>query len=477
MRIAGAGSPLSTAGVNWALLQNSLLVSGLTTLCSVGVGLMAALWLAGLERAWQNRILAAAILALALPPFLITNCWLHFLGLAGVWRGWLPLNVYSLGGTVWILTLLLWPITVLAALGAWRRVEAAQLESDSALGGGALIRWLLWPMARASVGHAAFLTFVLALNNFSVPSILQVKVFPAELWVKLNTTGDVVGALQLSWPLIVAPLLLLLCLRRTELGWTHSDGPAPARAIRRQLGWGWVGASGIVTALILFFAVGLPLGQLFATARTWSELPGAFLAAGSSFTSSGALAATTASLCVAVGLAGRRWSGHWFAWLLFLVPGVLLSIGIIFVFNRPVLEVIYHSFAVVVVAWTMRYLAPAWQSAALAFQAVDHDLTDAAHLSGASGWFLFWHVHWPQIAPRLGAAWYVTYLLCLWDVETLVLLYPPGGETLALRIFNLLHYGHNTQVNALCVLLLALALAPLALWQFGDWLRHQITGP
>jgi DNA-binding beta-propeller fold protein YncE len=55
----------------------------------------------------------------------------------------------------------------------------------------------------------------------------------------------------------------------------------------------------------------------------------------------------------------------------------------------------------------------------------------------------------------------VTYLLCLWDVETLVLIVPPGGESLSLRIFNLLHYGHNSQVNALCLLLLALALLPL----------------
>ena len=61
----------------------------------------------------------------------------------------------------------------------------------------------------------------------------------------------------------------------------------------------------------------------------------------------------------------------------------------------------------------------------------------------------------------MGAAWYVTYLLCLWDVETLVLIVPPGGESLSLRIFNLLHYGHNSQVNALCLLLLALALLPL----------------
>ena len=27
------------------------------------------------------------------------------------------------------------------------------------------------------------------------------------------------------------------------------------------------------------------------------------------------------------------------------------------------------------------------------------------------------------------AAWYVTYLLCLWDVETIVLIVPPGGES------------------------------------------------
>ena len=476
MRIAAAGRPRSTAGVNWTLLQNSLLVSGLTTLFSVAAGLFAALWLAGSERASRNKILVLAILALALPPFLVSNCWLHFLGLAGVWRGWLPLNLYSLGGTVWILTLLLWPITMLAVLGAWRRVEAAQIESDSALTGGALIRWVLWPMARASVGQASVLTFVLALNNFAVPSILQVKVFPAELWVKLNTTGDVAGALQSSWPLIVAPLLLLVCLARAELGWVHSDGPVPSRAIRRQLGAGWFGASGLVTALVLFFAVGLPLGQLASDGRTWTELPNALRAAAGSVTSSFALAAVTASFCVALGVAGRRWPGRWLAWLLFLVPGVLLGIGIIFVFNRPVLDVVYHSFAVVVLAWTMRYLAPAWHSAALAFQAVDRDLSDAARLSGASGWSLFWHVHWPQIAPRLGAAWYVTYLLCLWDVETLVLIYPPGGETLALRIFNLLHYGHNTQVNALCVLLLALAVAPLAAWHLGRWLRNQMTG-
>src|SRR5437764_11908522 len=74
------------------------------------------------------------------------------------------------------------------------------------------------------------------------------------------------------------------------------------------------------------------------------------------------------------------------------------------------------------------------------------------------------YVHWPQIRPTVAAAWYIVFLLCLWDVESMILVTPPGGETLALRIFNLLHYGHNAQVNALCFVLLIVALAPLVVW-------------
>jgi ABC-type Fe3+ transport system permease subunit len=107
---------------------------------------------------------------------------------------------------------------------------------------------------------------------------------------------------------------------------------------------------------------------------------------------------------------------------------------------------------------------------------VDRDVVDAGSASGGSGWPLFRRIVWPQIASQVAAAWYITYLLCLWDVETLVLIYPPGGETLALRIFNLLHYGHNAQVNALCVTLLALAVAPPAAWGAWRWMRAKPAG-
>ena len=144
---------------------------------------------------------------------------------------------------------------------------------------------------------------------------------------------------------------------------------------------------------------------------------------------------------------------------------MLLGIALIVLFNRPWFALLYQSAGIVILAFVIRYLALGWNSLAHALQTVDRDLTDAARLDGATRWQMLRYVQWPQIAPQAAAAWYVVFLLCLWDVESMILVVPPGGETLALRVFNLLHYGHNAQVNALCLTLLALAVAPLVVWK------------
>src|SRR5436190_893494 len=137
--------------------------------------------------------------------------------------------------------------TLLAVLSAWQRLEPSQLESDMALTGWNLIRALLLPLARPALLQSAVLTFVLGLNNFAVPAILQVKVFPAEVWVRFNTSFDTLGALRLSWPLLVAPLLLLIWFAQREVPWPRAQGPVPARLLRQQLGSGWFWSCGLCT--------------------------------------------------------------------------------------------------------------------------------------------------------------------------------------------------------------------------------------
>ena len=484
--------------MNPSLLQNSLLVAGTTTALAVGFGLIAALGLATVEARWRNVFLALAVVALALPPFLVTNCWIRLLGETGAWRAWLPLNIYSLGGTVWILSLMLWPISTLLVLSGWRRLEAAHLECDPALTGFALVRVLLLPMARGELALAALVTFVLALNNFAVPAILQTKVLPDEMWIRFNTAFDTLGALKAGLPLVLAPLVMLALFWRRGIAWPRLRGAVPARIFRRQLGAGWVWSCGAAALMLCMISVGLPLAQIALAKRTWMELPGAVEAGMGAIWNSFWLAALAATVVVAFSLTGsvqrrgaesaERRRGKSFlrvfsassaslrlslAWLSFFVPGVLLGIVLIKVFNNRVLAAFYQSAGIVILAFVIRYLALGWTAARQAVRSVDSDLADAARLEGATRWQMLRHVLWPQIAPQVLAAWYVVYLLCLWDVESMILVVPPGGETLALRIFNLLHYGYAAQVNALCLMLLGLAVLPLMLWAIAKWLGQR----
>lgn len=460
--------------MTWTLLQNSLLFSSLATALALACGGAAALCLSGLAGTLRLIGLGVAAGALALPPFVATNCWLDLFGQAGAWRAWLPLHVYSLPAAAGVMALLLWPVSALLTFGAWQKLDPALFEADPRLRGGRLLRGLLLPAATPALAQAAVLTFVLALNNFAVPAILQVKVFTVEIWLRFSTNFDYAGALAASVPVLAAPLLLLLWLNRRDVAWPRWQAQLPARVFRRSLGPAWFGAGAVLALAVALLAVALPLSRLAGDPRTWTQLAPALAAGGQAVAASAFLAAATATLVVAVGAAARHLPLGGVAWLLFLTPGVLLGIALIWLLNRPPLAAFYRGAGVVLLALGLRYLALGRQGAALAAQSVDRDLADAARLYGARGWRFFRLVLWPQAAPALAASWYLVYLLCLWDVETLVLLLPPGWETLALRVFNLLHYGHNPQVNALCLVLLALAVLPPLLWAAG---RARRRGP
>ncbi len=469
-------------GFSPSLFFNSLAVGLGTPLLALGAGLLVALAVASVSRR-RGFLLVATAACLALPPFLVTNAWLD---VTADWRGLMSPEVVERGSlflTALTLASLLWPLTTFFVLGAWTKLQPELLEADPQLRGTRLLRGLLLPAARAELTVAAAITLTLALANFTVPVLFQVRVFTEEFWIRFNTQFDLAGALRATWPLLLAPLGLLWWLRQREVAWPRLHRTAIPPVLSQQLAgwrmgslafaWGWL-------AIALVF----PLTRLAVTARTWTELPGAVAAGQSALGNTLLTAVGSASVVTLLGVwlgvasgaahntssasTGSAWLRR-LTWLPFLLPGVFLGVVLIWLFNRPGLAGLYQSLAIVGIGLGIRHLAPGAAVIAAGLRSTDPLLAEAASSLGASRWRVFCDTMWPQLVPTAQTAWYAVYLLCLWDVETVVLIQPPAGETLALRIFNLLHYGHGAQVNALSVVMVGLAVAPLLAW--AGWRR------
>ena len=108
------------------------------------------------------------------------------------------------------------------------------------LGGWPLLRHVLFPLSAPALWTGALVTFVLALNNFGVPALLQTKVYPAEVWVSFNTNFSYTQALGLSWPLVLGPLALIWYFHRRPVKLAFKSAGVKSRLLRERLGvWFW----------------------------------------------------------------------------------------------------------------------------------------------------------------------------------------------------------------------------------------------
>ncbi len=462
-------------------VANSLAVTVGATGVAVVLGFVVAL-AAHLSGPLQRRVwLGLAIVVLVLPGFFVAGLWMDWVGFAGAWRigngwwveRWLPL-ICSAG----VLALLLWPVTTLLLTGVWDRTDARLLEATPELRGTAAVRHILWPAALGGLAQPAMITAVLAIGNFAVPALFQARVWPAEVWLEFSTRFDATAAFARSW----LPGLLLLGLaggavwRRVR--WPASSGPAAGQLLGQRLGRGLRATVVAGAAVVLILSLGVPLAGAASNSRTWTELAPAFEASWPVGVRSFGYSVATASLVCLVGAAFARWRWPAISAIPFALPGIFVGIVFSLGASLPWLVYVRRSALIMVAALSARYFFIGWMGATHAWRASDPRLMEFARLAGASPWRMWRDVVWPSGGGAIRGAWFVVYLLCLWDVETVILIVPPGGDSLSLMIFNLLHYGHNAQVTALCLMLggmaafpLAVAVAARSLWKT----RHAVS--
>ncbi len=160
----------------------------------------------------------------------------------------------------------------------------------------------------------------------------------------------------------------------------------------------------------------------------------------------------------------------------FSIPGPLLGIWTIEIFNRPegshfeFLTWCYDNTLVApVVVQMFRALPLTTLLLTAQFFSVSQEILDSSIAEGAGWWRRLIEIVLPLRWPGVIAAACVALLVATGDMAATLLVAPPGVSTLSMRIFSLLHYGAEDRVSAICLALgAAVAISSIAVWQLAE---------
>jgi len=469
--LATVGSTLGAPAL-WALLARSLALAAAVTLVALALGVPLGVLLGRTDVPGRRWALALHAFPMFVPPFLLALGWFHLLGQSGlVGTPGTARVLFSAAGVVGVLGLAFAPVvTTLTAL-ALQAVDPGLEEAARVVAPpGRVLTRILLPVAWPAVALALLVVFALAFSELGVPMFLRVRAYPAAVFARLGGFAYAPGeAVALVLPL-GAVTLALLGLERRALGerpfavlGLRGAERAPLPLGRRR--WAAAGAcwGAALVGVAPLAALALRAGRAgFVAAPAWI---------GASWWNgllAGALAATAS---VAVGLVtghalARRRPGarglDTVTMLAFVTPASVLGVGLVAAWNRPATHFLYGSLAVVVLAFVARYAVIAARVIAITVAQSSASLEEAAAAAGAGYGRRLRRIVLPMHARGVGAAWLLTLVFCLRDLETVALVYPPGGEPLTVRIFTLEANGPEPVIAALALVQVLMTAALLA---------------
>ena len=486
----------------WHSLESAGLAAGLALIVGGGLGL-----LIGLSDVRGRVALSFGILMLLMiPPHVTALAWMQMLGPSSALLQMVGLApapgstnpMYSREGVIGLLALQQVPLvylTLRAALRALPRdlAEAARVNGATPQ---VLLRRVILPLMGPAFLAGYALAFVSALGNFGVPALLGIPgryvTLPVLMWQRLASGGpSVLADLAVLSMLIGAVAVVAIGVQmRLVRAWSVALTGPPQQPLRLTLGAArpyvevalWAVLALVVLAPMLAMLAtalvptyGVPLRTDTVTLRHFQEVIFTQSVTARAFVNSATLALAAGvgvaglAICLGALQRGRYQSGAHgittFAEVAYAVPGLVISIGFIIAFIKPLPVIglsLYGTHAIILGAYLAAFLAVGLKPVGVAYAALDPALHEAAQVSGARFWRRLWRIDAPLIAPAaMSGAVLVT--LTAWNEVTLSsILWTRGTETLGTVIFNYEDGGYSTLASAMSVISVLATLALMA---------------
>ena len=166
----------------------------------------------------------ASLLPMAMPGYIVAYAYVDFLSFAGPvqtglrglmgWKTpadyWFP-EIRSLGGAIFVLSMVLYPYVFLTARASFIRQPATQLEVARALGRSpwGAFRTVALPLARPGIAVGVSLALMECLNDIGAAGFFGVRTLTLGVYTTWLSQGNLGGAAQISAVMLLFIFVLL----------------------------------------------------------------------------------------------------------------------------------------------------------------------------------------------------------------------------------------------------------------------------
>ncbi len=210
LRSASAvGSVVSLDARQQGLLWNTTLLGVGTAVVATAIGAPLGLVLARVAVPGKPLLRVALAVPVFLPPYIVGLAWTYLGGSRGLvasalGRDFLSEWTYSLPAAIAVLSLVFYPVSMLATEVALRQIDG-RLEEAGVLVAPefVVLRRITMPLAAPGILGAALVVFVLSVSEFGVPGLLRVRVYTTEVFTAFAALYNFTRARVLALPLLV----------------------------------------------------------------------------------------------------------------------------------------------------------------------------------------------------------------------------------------------------------------------------------
>lgn len=481
----------------WSTIQNTIIITISSTLLSLVLGVGLAFTMAYVNVRAKKWLQLLIFLPFLIPSYISTLAWVQFFGGNGPIQFLFneSVNLYSMGGIIFVLGLSHYPLVYLMSVEVFRRIprELKYAASTSGASGGVVFRKVIFPMALPGIASGGILAFLSNIDNFGIPAFLgipaNIRVLSTYIYEQIIGYGPSAFSRAAVLSVILGVIALIgtvvqwAIIRKSNVSETTARDTEPRYYLTR--GWRNVAESALWIFLLLttlvplivmasnsfIRAYGLSLSWENLSLKNYRYLLFEDAKTGSAIGNSVTLGLATMLICMVIGtaIAYLRFKKPSFfvkaseiiVTIPYALPGTVFALAIILMWLQPLPGVqpgIYGTIWILLIAYITRFTVLQMRGSLTAFSQIDPSMEEAARTSGARAIVKWRSILFPLLMPGVLSGAALVFLTALTELTVSSLLWSSGSETIGVVIFSFEQAGYTTYSTAFSTLIVTAVL-------------------